>query len=83
MQNGAEATDLDLDVSLRVAAGGAEVVDRFVNTASEMARPNWAANLALLVYRAMREAEMTELHSPGQTAGSAPAKRTRTRDPVL
>jgi len=82
MLNTAETADDDddLDVSLLVAAGGAEVVNRFFHTGSEMARPNWAANLAVQVYRAMREAELSELRLPAQTAGSAPAAGTRASD---
>lgn len=81
MWNTAEAMDEDgVDVSLLVAAGGAEVVDRFFRTSSEMARPNWAANLAVQVYRAMREAERNELRSPVRTTGSAQAAGTRASD---
>ncbi len=81
MWNTAEAADDGgVDVSLLVAAGGAEVVDRFFHTNSEMARPNWAANLAVQVYRAMREAELNELRSPVRTTESAPAAGTRVSD---
>lgn len=83
MRNTAEAEDLAYDLSLRVAAGGAEVVDRFLHTPSEMARPNWTANLAVQVYRAMRAAELAELRAHGQTATSAPPQSMRTPDPVL
>jgi hypothetical protein len=81
MRDGAEAAE-ELDVSLLVAAGGAEIVDRFFNTPSEMRRPNWAANLAVQVYRAMREAELSELRSHAQTPGSAPGAATRASDPA-
>ncbi len=81
MQEQEDAADDGVDVSLLSAAGGAEVVDRFLNTPSEMNRPNWAANLAVLVYRAMRRAELSELHSPAHTKGSAPEAGTRLSDP--
>ncbi len=80
MLNMAETADDDVDVSLLVAAGGAEVVDRFFRTRSEMARPNWAANLAVQVYRAMREAELSDRSTPAPTTGSAPAAGTRASD---
>ena len=67
MGDRAAAMDQGVDISLLVAAGGAEVVDRFFHTRSEMDRPNWAANLAVQVYRAMRQAELSELRSPAQT----------------
>lgn len=82
MRDSATAPDQELDVSLLAAAGGAEVVDRFLNTASEMNRPNWAANLALQVYRAMRSAELCVLRSHEQTTGSARAAGMPARDRV-
>jgi len=70
----------DVDVSLLMAAGGAEIVERFFNTPSEMERPNWPANLALQVYRAMREAGETEQQMPSRTTSSAPREAMQASD---
>lgn len=70
----------DVDVSLLMAAGGAEIVERFFNTPSEMERPNWPANLALQVYRAMCEAGATELQMPSRTTSSAPREAMQASD---
>ena len=82
MRDWEQVADDEVDVSLLIAAGGAEVVDRFFRTPSEMDRPNWAANLAVQVYRAMRTAELSELHSLAHTTRSAPAAGTRSFDPM-
>ncbi len=72
--------DQDVDLSLLVAATGAEVIERFFNTQTEMQRRNWPANLAAQVYRAMRAAELTELQSPAHTALSAQAAASQRSD---
>lgn len=72
--------DQDVDLSLLVAATGAEVIERFFNTQTEMQRRNWPANLAAQVYRAMRTAELTELQLPAHTAPSAQAGASQRSD---
>lgn len=72
--------DQDVDLSLLVAATGAEVIERFFNSQSEMQRRNWPANLAAQVYRAMRTAELTELRLPAHKELSAQAAASQKSD---